>query len=197
MLKISSQPILFKFLNLEVKNMAVNTDTLYIKMKTENGGEAWRNVAPSVGTGEKRLNFDFSEYNIPSQLNVVGQAFVRVQTETPALTSDGEVQYKVVSEYYLTGGDMAGVIVGTDAWTDTTDEKLVVSVTNGDQDGTAKMPRAATALGAGSTGSYVDAVRAYSQAVATYYNIGDNTSSVTWTQTHLTGTKDTLVARNS
>ena len=176
---------------------AVNTDTLYVKMKTESGGEAWRNVAPSVGTGDKRLNFDFVTYDTPSLFNEMAQTFARVQTETPALDENGQIQYKIVSEYYMNGGDMEDVIIGTDAWTDTTDEKLVVSVTNGDKDGTAKLPRAATALGAGAIGEYADAVRDYSRAVATYYNIGSDSSSVTWTQTHLTGTKDTLVAQNS
>lgn len=179
--------------------MPTNTDTLYIKMKTETGSEVWRNMAPSVNSGDKRLNFNFNDYDTGSLLQNFANAFVPIQLETPAL-DNGEVQYKVVSEYYLTGGNIHNNIQpGTDAWTDTTDEKLLVSVTNGDKDGTAKLPRAASALGEGSVyyQDYEAAVTAYSQAVASHYRLGDTTGAYTWTQTHLTGTKDTLVAQNS
>lgn len=173
-----------------------NTHTLYIKMKNESGSEVWRNVAPSVGSGNKRLNFNFDDLDNPSLFDQLGRKFARVQTEALALSDGGRVQYKVVSEDYMEGGDFSDVIVGTDAWTDTTDEKLVVSVTNGSKDGTAKLPRAASALGTGSSGTYVEAVTAYSNAVASSYLIGDDINTVSWTQTHLTGTKDTLVAQN-
>lgn len=175
----------------------INTDTLYIKMKTESGGEAWRNVAPSVGTGTKRLNFNYEENDVPGKFTNLIRSFACVQTETLALDNNGQVQYKVVSEHYMSGSKPDNIIIGTDAWTDTTDEKLVVSVTNGDVDGKAKLPKAASALGAGSSITYGEAVSNYSQAVAQYYQLGDDSEEVTWLQTHLTGTKDTLVAQNS
>ena len=179
--------------------MSTDTDTLYIKMKTENGSEAWRNMAPSVNSGEKRLNFRFNDYDSGSQLVPLTESFVTIQTETPALDNSGMIQYKVVCEYYLTSNNVRGTVKpGTDAWTDTTDEKLLVNVTNGDKDGSAKLPKAASALGQGSEyyTSYEDAVSAYSRNVATFYRVGTDNNSVTWTQTHLTGTKDTLVAQN-
>ena len=175
---------------------SVNTDTLYVKMKTENGSEVWRNVAPSVGTGTKRLNFDFGNYSTPTEFGSLINAFVPIQVEQLAL-DNGQPQYKVISEFYMTGTALDSTIPGTDAWTDTTDEKLVVSVTDGEKDGTAKLPRAASALGQGTSGSYEDAVSYYSRMVAQYYNLGIAADTLTWTQTHLTGTKDTLVAQNS
>ena len=183
--------------------MATDTYTLYIKMKNESGSEVWRNMAPSVGTGEKRLNFKYDDYEtgteVVEDLTPLTTSFVTVQTETPAL-DNGQIQYKIVSEHYLNGSNVgSNVLPGTDAWTDTTDEKLVVSVTTGDKDGTARLPHAASALGQASTHfeSYTEAVSTYSRYVADLYRIGSNGDNATWTQTHLTGTKDTLVARNS
>ena len=175
----------------------LDTSTLYIKMKSESGSEVWRNVAPSVGSGSKRLNFRLNDYNTPTSLNNLTNSFVSVQTEQPAL-DNGQVQYKIVVETYMTGGSIGtNILPGTDAWTDTTDEKLLVQVTNGNTEANSKLPRAASAIGTGSSYTdYEEAVSTYSRQVALCYQIGANTDSNSWTQTHLTGTKDTLVAQN-
>jgi len=169
--------------------------TMYLRMKTENGGTSYRNIAPN--NSSKKLNFDTTWITQPEEVVDVASAFVPIQTEEPALTADGKFQIKFVHEetVELSPVSESATVPGTDGWSDTTDEKLLVNFTDGDNNYRIKVAKAATAqLG---TGSLATAVQRYAAQIAGKYQTADTDQATTWVEAYLTGTKEELVARNS
>lgn len=171
---------------------------LYIKMKTATGNSVYRNVAPQSGSAKLSFAKASSPGSEGSYASAVANAFVPIQTETPDI-KDGKFQFKVVEERYFDFAEEDPVTIpGTDSWEDTTDEKLVTFLTDGDKSYTVKLSHAASAAPPGET--YIPSVRDYASKIARYFRTADVDTTVEgsgadWTSVHLTGTKDSLVAQ--
>jgi len=167
----------------------------YVRMKNSNGAAVWRNVAPQFKSNKMTLHTPLQTATRRELLS----GFIPIQTEDLYVNSDGRFEVKTISEeVYYVALDPAYIhaestVPGTDAWADTTDEKYVVSLTDGNVEYGVKLPNAATAVFG--TGSLDDAVVRYCTALQTAY-VNKDDENVNWTQVDLTGTKDSIVATN-
>ena len=172
------------------------TTQLFVRMKNANGSPVWRNIAPQSKS---------AKLSLPNTLQNTARrelisAFVPIQTEDLYINSYGGFECKLVTEQidYVSLDpsfiNSYGTIPGSDSWTDTTNEKYVVDFTDGNTDYGVKLANAATGSG-DSTTTIEQAVTRYCGAIQSHYH-NANDDQVPWTQVHLTGTKDSLVAQN-
>ena len=182
--------------------------TIYIKMKTENGGTAYRNMAPQSATNKISFATSSQPGTTASRIASIADVFVPLQTETPDF-KDGKYQLKLVDEWMFEEEplNINNVLPGGDAWTDTTDEKLLTYLTDGDKNYTVKFAHAASSVdpshqstGPTQPGSYLGALRDYADAISQNFRTGDMDETVEagyvdWVSMHLTGTRDSVVAQ--
>lgn len=175
--------------------------TLYIKMKTENGNSVYRNVAPQTSTNKLSFATGSSTLTVANNAADMANAFVPIQTEVPDL-KDGQFQFKVVDEWVFCHENEEPVTLpGTEAWSDTTDEKLVTNLTDGNRTYSVKLAHAATSVNPAHAGqSFIPYARDYASKLESFFKTADVDATVSgytadWTSVHLTGTKDSLVAQ--
>lgn len=174
--------------------------TLYIKMKTESGSSVYRNIAPQTGSNKISFATSSTQGETASRAAALADAFVPIQTEVPDI-KDNQYQFKLVEEYTFEFAEAAPVtLAGGDAWSDTTDEKLVTYLTDGDKSYTVKLAKAASAINPSYSGQYIPAIREFASKVAENYKTSDLDATVDggyvdWTSVHLTGTRDSLIAQ--
>ena len=169
---------------------------LFVRMKNSNGSPVWRNVAPQTKSDKLSLKTPLQSTSRREILS----AFVPIQTEDLYINSYGGIECKIVTEevQYVdlspTFINSYGTVPGADSWTDTSNEKYIVNFTDGNEDYQVKLSNAATGSGDTST-TIADAVTRYCGAIQSHYQ-NYKEEQVPWTQVHLTGTKDSLVAQN-
>lgn len=174
------------------------TINMYLRMVNDKGQKVYRNVVP---TSSNKLTFNSGTYegNLEDTASELASLFVPIQTEEPDL-NNGLFSVKFVIENTLdvppsTLYNSDPTVPGSDAWTDTSNEKLLLDTTDGNKTYRVAVPKAATA--AFGTNDLKEVVRDYANRVAGVYRTADADEHVTWTEANLTGTKGSLLVRNS
>lgn len=176
-----------------------DTINMYLRMVNDKGQKVYRNVVPSASSNKLTFNSGTYEGNLEDTASELASLYVPIQTEEPDV-NNGLFAVKFVVEKTLdlppsTLYNANPTVPGSDAWTDTSNEKLLLDTTDGNKTYRVTVPKAATA--AFGTNSLADNVRDYANRVAGVYRTVDDEEHVTWTEANLTGTKESLLVRNS